>query len=1403
MKIYEKVLRCLMLPFMYLWHGVKKIAKPTIAMLMAITMVLSVLPITAFGTVATYSIMVGGVDLLAEMTENTDVVYYQNGGATFVNNEPNGWNARLTYGADGYTLTIKDLSVVGKSEGSNAQTICGIYSDYDLTLDVQGTNTVTGGDGGADQDSYGIYLYYEDLTVKGNGILTATGGASNSNYGIFTGSIDITGVTLNANGGVYDGAEFSYGIYANYSITVQNATLNANGGDARTSYGICGYAYSDGFFEIGRGAEVYAKGGDTGIGISAGISSPRVITTGGQVTAQGGNFGTQAGGYVGKSYGLNLLHFGSILTAGSFTGKTNAIYTERDDVLVGALGHGFGYYVEEQVQEVTNEDNYVGEADKTVTVNALSEHSITYAVNPENPLQIIESCNCGSHNETATLEIDTSVSTVYTGSAIMPLKVTYSEGWVGGKPELSYSGNINAGTANGSLTIGGATVTKNFEITRSPVYSLASPTAQGITYGAKLSAVTLTDGWTWADGNIIPTVENQGYTACYTPADTANYDWTAVEGWVAAQGRIERTVSVAVAKADPEYTVPTGVTATYGDTLANVNISDWGSGWSWKNATINVGNLGTNHFVAIFVPTDTDNYNTVEVDVTVTVYPKALNGANVVLSDTEFTYNGNGQTPTIRVTCNGNTLIENTDYDVIWPADCTNAGQKTITVTFKGNYSGSVNRTYEIKQKELQITWGNSAFVYDGTEKFPEFTVDGIVPGDEVIFTREGVQINASETACTATIRGITGSAAGNYKLPNNVTQTFTVDKASQSAPTGLGKTDETISKKADGTITGIAADMEYRKDGENTYTGVNSSGLENLAAGTYYVRYQEKGNYHASPDTAITVNAGSTLAVTLPTGTEGYTVTADKAAYDYGDAVTLSFAFDAGYGYYAEALIIKHNGNDISEDYSEAAKTVTFVITEDTTVTVEGVQDTVNPTVEIELNENRWNTFWNTVTFGLFFKETQTVTINASDVGSGVDKVYYYISDTELTLPEAISITEWEEYTEPFHIDPEANVIVYAYAVDKSGRRNDANSAGIVLDATAPGLYGIENGGVYYGDKIFKAIDDHFLKIEIDGLDVTDTTQGDDEYKIVADNAEHTVTVTDKAGNVTEYTLAVMKNYTVTYKIDGETVGSETVGYGKDATAPAIPEKSGYNETAPKWDSDGKNITADTVINAVYTKNDPGEYTVSSPETNVGGGKLTESAKEVKKYVPFTEEELKQVEHGADVEIWLEVKDISNSVSAEDKAKIAAKLGDAKIAMYLDISMFKQVGENEASRLTQLSGKVTVSFRLPDSYINTDTNVTRTYQIIHVHDGKTEVITPVFDAQAKTLTFLTDRFSTYAVVYTDVTTVPPAEETTPPAQTPATGDKFSPVLWATCMLLSMVAVAVLLIGQKKRNTAK
>ncbi len=183
---------------------------------------------------------------------------------------------------------------------------------------------------------------------------------------------------------------------------------------------------------------------------------------------------------------------------------------------------------------------------------------------------------------------------------------------------------------------------------------------------------------------------------------------------------------------------------------------------------------------------------------------------------------------------------------------------------------------------------------------------------------------------------------------------------------------------------------------------------------------------------------------------------------------------------------------------------------------------DITLPTATIRIKGKSWSSFLNTITFGLFFKDTQTVTIYASDIDSGVDRTYYFLSNEQLSEEDMFDITEWKEYTGEFNINPDKKYVIYVKVIDKAGNINYISSDGIVLDSSSPVLYGIENGGVYHGDKVFKAMDENFLKIEVDGVDITDTIEGDDEFKILADNAQHTVTVTDKAGNVTEYTITV-----------------------------------------------------------------------------------------------------------------------------------------------------------------------------------------------------------------------------------------------------------------------------------------
>ena len=349
--------------------------------------------------------------------------------------------------------------------------------------------------------------------------------------------------------------------------------------------------------------------------------------------------------------------------------------------------------------------------------------------------------------------------------------------------------------------------------------------------------------------------------------------------------------------------------------------------------------------------------------------------------------------------------------------------------------------------------------------------------------------------------------------------------------------------------------------------------------------------------------------------------------------------------------------------------------------------------------------------------------------------------------------------------------------------------------DATAPTLQGIENGQIYYGDLEISLNEsaEEYERIALDGEEMTFT---DGKATITADNKAHTVAVKDRFGNEISYTVNVMKKYTVKFIADGNVVETQSVGHGLDADLPEIPEKEGYNETAPTWDKDGKNITSDTDITAVYTKNEPGEFIDATPSTNVGGGSLADDIEDIKTSVPLTPEELWDVEHGADVSVWIEISDASNAVSEEDKELIAQKLGLHKVGIYLDICMFKQIGQDSAVKLLELNDHVTITMQIPESLINKNGGIIRTYRIIRVHDGAAEIIDTAFDSVNNTISFETDRFSTYALSYVDVVR-------TTATTTPGTGDSDSPWLWAVILGICGMGICGITLYQLKKRSSK
>ena len=120
----------------------------------------------------------------------------------------------------------------------------------------------------------------------------------------------------------------------------------------------------------------------------------------------------------------------------------------------------------------------------------------------------------------------------------------------------------------------------------------------------------------------------------------------------------------------------------------------------------------------------------------------------------------------------------------------------------------------------------------------------------------------------------------------------------------------------------------------------------------------------------------------------------------------------------------------------------------EDVTVNVVINIDATAPTGQIQIDNNKWNSFLNNITFGFFFKNTKTVTITAKDAGCGVQTIQYYVSDKVLTEKEAAEAvaTNGKVYEAPFDIQPTADCVVYVSISDTLGNTAVISSDGMVF---------------------------------------------------------------------------------------------------------------------------------------------------------------------------------------------------------------------------------------------------------------------------------------------------------------------------------------------------------------------
>ena len=465
-----------------------------------------------------------------------------------------------------------------------------------------------------------------------------------------------------------------------------------------------------------------------------------------------------------------------------------------------------------------------------------------------------------------------------------------------------YTAEIPTGTAVGSYTVWYKVLgNENYNDTQPASVSVtigkvaatvtkAPETVTGLTYDGQAQAL-VTEG-TADGGDMMYRLGNSGDFSEQIPTGTNAGDysvWYKVVGDENHSDTDPVEVKITIAKATPAYTVPTGLTATYGDTLADVALPD---DWSWNDPdTTSVGNVGNNTFSATYTPSDTTNYNTVTKNLAVTVSAKNITGAEITLGDV-LTYTGQQQTQQITsVTVDGldvtYTVTGNTGTD---------ADSYTLTVTGTGNFTGTATKEWTIAKANyngttdvsgtLLANWPDKvtlpdipagasygAASYDGSDGAVK---DLSIEGGVLSYT--GGESITVDQAYKITVQVDGGKNYEDYTI--TVTLTGTDKKVPTGAPT-LSTTTITYGQSL--STIALSGSMQ---DGAETVTGTFTWDAPTTTpdAGSYEAHWTftpADGNLYVSVSgtTTITVNKAT------PTGTPKYTAitTSGKTLADAG----------------------------------------------------------------------------------------------------------------------------------------------------------------------------------------------------------------------------------------------------------------------------------------------------------------------------------------------------------------------------------------------------------------------------------------------------------------------------------------------------------------------------------------
>ena len=528
--------------------------------------------------------------------------------------------------------------------------------------------------------------------------------------------------------------------------------------------------------------------------------------------------------------------------------------------------------------------------------------------------------------------------------------------------------DANAGTDKSvtvTVTLRNTAAAKNYRLVSASVDTTATISPKSVpdpTITLSFDTVTYTGQEhrptvTVMDGNTL--IPGDAYTVTYTNNVNAGTANVRIEAKAGSNYTLAGNKDFTIERANAKVTAaPTANNLAYtGEAQAliragtatggTMQYSLDGSTWS---TTIPTGKDAGKYTVCYKVAGDSNHKDTAEASIEVTIAPKTVNAPVIEGVEEQYLHTGSAIEPTVKL-MDGTTEIPASEYTVAY-SNNTAVGTATITIMDNqgGNYTVSGSATFRIVQHEHVWTYTAKDNVITaicsgtiGTCPVADSTVTLTLTAPSNL-TYDGqeraVTVVQSPAGVFSNVPAVTYSESGNINAGTHTasltyggktaTLEFTIAKADQTAPTGLAETNETIRGLEDGTITGLTNKMEYAVGDSRVYTAISGNQLENLAAGTYRVRYAADTNHNPGADAELTIAAGKPITVKFANGSVHpvighYGLPADLTGISYDAAIPqpTAPADDTGdfvfLGWYTDAGCTDGNAWDFTKAFDAA----------------------------------------------------------------------------------------------------------------------------------------------------------------------------------------------------------------------------------------------------------------------------------------------------------------------------------------------------------------------------------------------------------------------------------------------------------------------------------------------------